>query len=69
MVNPIPHATRHNDRGKINHTSPAINTDMRVGKAFLNSIVAIVTNDAKKEDSDMMMTYFQSAFAFNSPLT
>ena len=26
---------------------------MRVGKAFLNSIVAIVTNDAKKEDSDI----------------
>ena len=53
MVNPIPHATRHNDRGKINHTSPAITTDMRVGKAFLNSIVAIVTNDAKKENSDI----------------
>lgn len=65
MFNPIHKATKHIDRGKKNHISPAINTEMRVGKAFLKKSVVMVTN----EDNQVMMTCFQSAFAFSSPLT
>ena len=53
MFNPIHKATKHIDRGKKNHISPAINTEMRVGKAFLKKSVVMVKNEDKKQDSDI----------------